>query len=60
MHTIDGVKQEPIERVAVSTPSEFSGAIIEKLGKRKGEMISMSDENGITSMEFKVPTRGLL
>lgn len=60
MHTVDGVKQEPIERVAVSTPSEFSGAIIEKLGKRKGEMISMSDENGITSMEFKVPTRGLL
>ncbi|MBW7954494.1 translational GTPase TypA [Candidatus Gracilibacteria bacterium] len=60
MQVIDGVKQEPIERVAVSVPSEFSGSIIEKLGKRKGEMINMSDDNGTTSMEFKVPTRGLL
>ncbi len=60
MHTENWVKMEPIERVAVSVPSEFSGSVIEKLGKRKWEMINMADENGMTSMEFKVPTRWLL
>jgi len=60
MHVENGVKMEPIERVAVSVPSEFSGAVIEKLGKRKWEMVNMIDENGQVSMEFKVPTRGLL
>lgn len=60
MHVENGQKMEPIERVAVSVPSEFSGSVIEKLGKRKGEMVNMIDENGVTSLEFKVPTRGLL
>ncbi len=60
MHVENWVKMEPIERVAVSVPWEFSGAVIERLGKRKGEMINMVDENGLTSLEFKVPTRGLL
>lgn len=60
MHTENGVKMEPIERVAVSVPSESSGSVIEKLGKRKWEMVNMVDENGQVSMEFKVPTRGLL
>ncbi|MDD5769354.1 MAG: translational GTPase TypA [Candidatus Gracilibacteria bacterium] len=60
MHSENGVKMEPIERVAVSVPSEFSGSVIEKLGKRKGEMVNMVDENGLVSLEFKVPTRGLL
>ncbi|MGE4443785.1 MAG: translational GTPase TypA [Candidatus Altimarinota bacterium] len=60
MHTENGVKMEPIERVAVSVPSEFSGAVIERLGKRKGEMSNMTDENGMVALEFKVPTRGLL
>ncbi len=60
MHTENGVKMEPIERVAVSVPSEFSGAVIERLGKRKWEMSNMTDENGMVSLEFKVPTRWLL
>lgn len=60
MHTENGVKMEPIERVAVSVPAESSGSVIEKLGKRKWEMLNMIDENGQVSMEFKVPTRGLL
>lgn len=55
-----GVKYEPIERVAINLPSEFAWSIIEKMWKRKWEMLAMSDENGITSMEFFVPTRGLL
>lgn len=60
MHTENGVKMEPIERVAVSVPSEFSGAVIERLGKRKWEMSNMTDENGMVALEFKVPTRWLL
>ncbi len=60
MHVENGVKMEPIERVAVSVPSEFSWAVIERLGKRKWEMVNMVDENGMVSMEFKVPTRWLL
>jgi len=57
MHTENGVKMEPMEKVAVSVPAESAGAVIEKLGKRKGEMLNMVDENGQVSLEFKVPTR---
>ncbi len=60
MHEKNWEKLEPIERVSVLLPSEFAGSIIEKLGKRKGEMLNMIDENGQTSLEFKVPTRWLL
>ncbi len=58
---IDGVKSEPYEEVSIFVPEEFSGTIIEKLGKRKGVMLDMeTDENGQTKMTFEVPTRGLL
>lgn len=60
MHVENGVKMEPIERVAVSVPSEFAWAVIEKLWKRKWEMVNMVDENWTVSLEFKVPTRWLL
>jgi len=60
MHEENGQKLEPIERVSVLVPSESAGAVIEKLGKRKGEMLNMVDDNGQTTLEFKVPTRGLL
>lgn len=60
MHTENWVKMEPIERVAVSVPSEFSGSVIEKLWKRKWEMINMVNENWQVFIEFKVPTRWLL
>lgn len=56
----NGVKMEPIERVSVNVPSEFTGAVIERLWKRKWEMQDMIDENGLTNLEFLVPTRGLL
>ncbi|MDD2486954.1 MAG: translational GTPase TypA [Candidatus Gracilibacteria bacterium] len=55
-----GKKMEPMESVIVIVPEEFSGVAIEKLGKRKGIMKDLKTENGITSMEFDVPTRGLL
>ncbi|RKW24451.1 translational GTPase TypA [Candidatus Gracilibacteria bacterium] len=60
MHEENGVKMEPIERVSVIVPSGTEGSIIAEIGKRKGEMINMVDENGIVNLEFKVPTRGLL
>jgi GTP-binding protein len=60
MHMENWVKMEPIERVAVSVPSESAWSVIEKLWKRKWEMINMVDENWLVSLEFKVPTRWLL
>jgi GTP-binding protein len=57
---IDGEKQEPIESVFINVPDEMSGSIIEAISKRKGEMQNMKSENGITTMSFLAPTRGLL
>lgn len=57
---IDGVKSEPFEEVTVLVPEAFSGAVIEKLGKRKGIMTDMRDDHGQKRITFEVPTRGLL
>ncbi len=57
---IDGVKSEPFEELTILVPEEFSGTVIEKLGKRKGIMLDMKLENGQTKMTFSIPTRGLL
>jgi len=58
---IDGVKNEPIERVQIDVPEEHSGIVIEELSKRRGEMQQLStDEHNITHMEFLIPTRGLM
>lgn len=56
---IDGKKQVPFERVFVEVPDEYSGAVIQKLGSRNGLMQEMRMENGITFLEFVIPTRGL-
>lgn len=53
-------KFEPYEEVTIDTPSEFSGTIIEKLGKRKGTMVNMINKGDITRMIFEIPSRGLL
>lgn len=58
---IDGVKNEPIERVHIEVPEGFSGIVIEEISQRKGEMQSLdTDEHGISRMDFFVPTRGLM
>ena len=58
---IDGVKSEPVERVQVDVPEEYTGAVMESLGARKGEMLDMVNHgNGQVRLEFKVPSRGLL
>lgn len=57
----DGVKKEPIEHVTIDVADEFVGTVIEKLGQRKGEMLSMvQGTDAYTRLEFKVPSRGLL
>lgn len=58
--TVDGIECEPYEEVIIDTPDEFSGAIIEKLGKRKGIMTNMVQKDGGTRLTFEIPTRGLL
>lgn len=58
---VDGVIMEPMERVHVEVPENFSGTVIEDLSKRKGEMRSLeTSEHGLTTMQFLVPTRGLM
>ncbi len=59
-HENNGKKEEPIEHVVMWVPEESSGSIFEMLGKRKGICKNMNTENGVTAMEFDVPTRGLL
>ncbi len=60
MRTENGVKMEPIESAVIEVPEENSGKIIEELGKRKGSMTNMNQENGIVKMTYDIPTRGLL
>jgi GTP-binding protein len=59
-HMVDGKKHEPIETVVMWVPENASGTIFEMLGKRKGICKNMNTVNGVTNMEFEVPTRGLL
>ncbi len=58
---IDGIKCEPFEEVTIDVSEEYSGNVIEKMGKRKAEMTFMSQfGEGYTRMKFNVPSRGLI
>ena len=58
---IDGVLCEPIERLVVNVPDDCVGNVIEKLGRRKAEMLNMEPaEDGHTKIEFKIPARGII
>jgi GTP-binding protein len=58
---IDGEKYEPVERVQVDVPEDYTGPVMESLGARKGEMLDMVNQgNGQVRLEFKVPSRGLI
>jgi GTP-binding protein len=56
---IDGKKCEPIERLVVDVPADAVGAVIEKIGSRKGEMLEMTPVGNRMKVEFLVPARGL-
>ena len=56
-----GRKLEPVELAYIDVPDEYSGAVIQSLSERKGELQGMSvGENGITRLEFSIPSRGLI
>ncbi|MBI4250386.1 translational GTPase TypA [Candidatus Uhrbacteria bacterium] len=59
-HEEDGVRKEPLEDVWIDVPEEYMGAILERLGKRKGELKNMHVDNGLASFHFVVPTRGFI
>ena len=56
---IDGKTCEPIERMVADVPEECMGAVIEKMGKRKGDLLSMTPMGSRYRLEFLVPSRGL-
>ena len=56
----DGQILEPYERLTVDVDEQFQGAVIEKLGKLKGQMEEMDSANGMVRLVFTIPTRGLL
>jgi GTP-binding protein len=57
----NGIKLEPFEHLVVDVPDEFTGTVIEKLGKRKAEMTAMNPTgDGQTRIEFEIPARGLI
>lgn len=57
----NGKKTEPMELAYVDVPDEFSGAVIQKLSARKGELLNMgTGSGGYTRLEFSIPSRGLI
>ncbi len=57
----NGVKLEPFEHLVIDVPEEFQGVVIEKLGKRKAEMTSLTPmPDGTVRLEFEIPARGLI
>ncbi len=56
---IDGEKCEPMERVVLDVPTEYVGAVVEKLGRRKGDLLEMSPIGNRTKIEYLIPARGL-
>ena len=57
----NGKKLEPMEYLTIDVPEEFMGAVMEKMGPRKAEMVNMTSAvNGYTRLEFIIPARGLI
>lgn len=57
---IDGKTYEPMERVIIDVPEEYMGVVIEKMGKRRGELLNMvNGKGGRIRLEFSIPSRGL-
>ncbi len=58
---INGKKHEPIEHVTVDLPNEYAGSVIERLGRRKGELVNLLPVgDDYTRLEFNIPARGLI
>ncbi len=59
MKEIDGKLCEPVERLVIDVPEECVGAVMEKMGTRKGEMTAMHPQGSRMRLEFLIPSRGL-
>lgn len=59
IHVIDGVKSEPVERLIADVPEDSVGSVIDKLGRRKGELVQMTPVGNRMRLEFLVASRGL-
>jgi GTP-binding protein len=57
---VDGKKQEPFENVIINAPNEYIGSVISQLNQRKGTLLKMNAENTFTTIEYIVPTRGII
>ena len=58
---IEGQMMEPVELLLIDVPEDFVGVVIEKLGRRRSELVNMlPPEKGYTRMEFRIPSRGLI
>ena len=58
---IDGKKCEPIEELVVEVPNDYVGAVMSKIGERRGDLVSMdADDRGTTKLTFKIPARCLI
>ena len=57
---IDGKKAEPIEILVVDVPNDLTGKVIELVGQRRGVMIKMEQKGSLTTLEFHIPSRGLM
>ena len=61
MKEIDGVLSEPVEDLVIDVPEDFVGPVMEKVGRRRGELLNMlPPTKGYTRLEFRIPSRGLL
>ncbi len=56
----DGQTQEPYEEAIITLPDEFSGSVISALNQRKGQLLHMMSDEGMTKLQYLVPTRGLI
>ena len=59
-HEENGQRMEPYEELTIDVAEEYMGSVIEKLGQRKGQMQEMTQNNGMTRLIYRIPTRGLL
>lgn len=57
---IDGKKAEPIEILVVDVPKDLTGKVIELVGQRRGVMTKMEQKGSLTTLEFHIPSRGLM
>jgi len=57
---VEGKTYEPMEKVVVDVPEEYSGDVIQKMGSRKGELVQMSPVGNRMRVEYRIPARGLL